>query len=99
MKRKTKRKHRAESAWKCFVHCVDFPEFTAGRDECVEIRGGNTVQIEGAKGIHTYEREVVRVHMKRCLLAIYGSDFELMHFADGTLRVLGNLKNLCWEVE
>ncbi|MBQ7089915.1 MAG: YabP/YqfC family sporulation protein [Clostridia bacterium] len=97
MKRNNKRKHRMEPVWKGVARCLAYPQAMAGLDECVEIRGGNTVQIEGAKGIHTYEREVVRVHMADYLLAIYGSDFELMHFADGTLQVLGKLKTLCWE--
>ncbi|MBQ3084095.1 MAG: YabP/YqfC family sporulation protein [Clostridia bacterium] len=99
MKRKIKRKHRKRDAWGCLVRCMDLPAFSAGTDECVEVYGGNTVQIEGAKGIHTYEREVVKVHMKQYLLAIYGSDFELLHFTDGTLRVLGTLRSLCWEAE
>ncbi len=97
MKRRTKGKHRRTNAWKQLVRCMDLPEFSAGTDECVEILGGNTVQIEGAKGIHTYEREVVKIHMNRYLLVINGSDFELLRFTDGTLRVIGNLNSICWE--
>lgn len=97
MRRKIKRKKQETGAVKRFLRCMDLPEFATGLDECIEIWGGNTVQIEGAKGIHTYEREVVKIDMKKYLLALYGSDFDLAHFGDGGLRVTGKLTRLEWE--
>ena len=97
MRRKTKCKKNNVNPVKRFLQCMDLPEFAVGLDECIEIWGGNTVQIEGAKGIHTYEREVVKVHMKKYLLAIYGTEFDLAHFGDGGLRVTGKLQRLEWE--
>lgn len=98
MSRKIKHKKKDGSAVKRFLHCIDLPDFATGLDECVEIWGGNTVQVEGAKGIHTYEREVVKIHMKKYLLVIRGEGFDLAHFGDGGLRVTGKLKCLEWEV-
>lgn len=97
MRRKHRQKRNELGAVKRFLRCMDLPEFAIGRDECIEIWGGNTVQVEGAKGIHTYERELVRIHMKKYLLAIHGSDFDLAHFGDGGLRVVGKLKSIEWE--
>lgn len=97
MRRKIKRKKQGVGPLKRFVHCMDLPEFAAGLDECIEIWGGNTVQVEGARGIHTYEKEVVKIHMKKYLLVIRGSDFDLAHFGDGGLRVTGCLKQIEWE--
>ena len=99
MRKNSKRRSKACGPWKRFVKCMDLPEFAEGLDECVEIWGGNTVQIEGAKGIHTYEQNVVKVHMNRYLLVIRGADFDLAHFSDGALRVMGKLQNISWEVE
>ena len=79
------------------VKCMDLPDFALGLDECIEIWGGNTVQVEGAKGIHTYEKETVKIHMKQYLLVIRGTDFDLAHFGDRTLRVTGRLKQIEWE--
>ncbi len=93
-----KRKNQGMGAIKRFVHCIDLPEFAAGLDECIEIWGGNTVQVEGAKGIHTYERETVKIHMKNYLLVIRGKEFDLAHFGDGGLRITGDLKQIEWEV-
>lgn len=81
------------------MKCIDLPEFVAGTDECIEIRGGNTVQIEGAKGIHTYEKEVVKVDMKKYLLVIRGSEFDLAHFGTEGLRVIGHLRMIEWEAK
>ncbi len=97
MKRKLKRKNHGPGAIKRFMQCMDLPEFATGLDECIEIWGGNTVQVEGAKGIHTYEKEVVRIYMKKYLLVIYGTDFDLAHFGDGGLRVTGRLQRIEWE--
>ncbi len=97
MKRKIKRRKPEINAVKRFMRCIDLPEFALGLDECVEIWGGNTVQIEGAKGIHTYEREVVKIYMKKYLLVIHGDNFDLAHFGDGGLRVTGRLQRLEWE--
>ena len=83
---------------KRMAQCIDLPEFALGSDECVEIWGGNTVRVEGAKGIHTYERETVKVSMDRYLLVLQGADFDLTRFDDGVLQVTGKLKNVCWEV-
>jgi sporulation protein YqfC len=97
MKRKNKQSPSNPGAVKRLMQGMDLPEFALGLDECVEIWGGNTVQIEGAKGIHTYEREVVKIHMKDYLLVIYGENFDLAHFGSGDLRVTGRLKRLEWE--
>lgn len=83
---------------KRMVRCIDLPEFALGSDECVEIWGGNTVRVEGAKGIHTYECETVKILMDRYLLVLQGADFDLTRFDDGVLQVTGKLKNVCWEV-
>ncbi len=95
MKRKSK--HRGMSPLRRLAGCMDLPEFAVGLNECIEIWGGNTVQVEGAKGIHTYEKEIVKIHMKNYLLVIHGSDFDLAHFGDHTLRVTGQLKRIEWE--
>lgn len=95
--KRTRRKKRGISPLKRFAHCIDIPEFATGLDECIEIWGGNTVQVEGAKGIHTYEKELVKIYMKRYILAIYGADFDLAHFGSGGLRVTGKLNRIEWE--
>ena len=77
---------------------IDLPAFALGPEECVEIWGGNTVRIEGAKGIHTYEAETVKVEVGDRLLVLQGKDFDLTRFNDGVLQVTGILKNVCWEV-
>lgn len=97
MRRKVKRKKQGIGAIRRFVQCMDLPEFAAGLDECIEIWGGNTVQVEGAKGIHTYEKETVKIYMKKYLLVIRGSEFDLAHFGDGGLRVTGRLRQIEWE--
>ncbi len=97
MRQKNKHKKRGIGAVRRFVQCIDLPEFAVGLDECIEIWGGNTVQVEGAKGIHTYERDVVKIYMKKYLLVIYGSDFDLAHFGDGGLRIVGKLQRIEWE--
>ena len=97
MRRKIKAKKREGSVVKRFMRCIDLPEFAIGLDECIEIWGGNTVWVEGAKGIHTYEREVVKVRMKHYLLVIRGEGFDLAHFGESGLRVIGKLKQLEWE--
>lgn len=97
MRRKVKCKKRESGAVQRFMRCIDLPEFALGLDECVEVWGGNTVQVEGAKGIHTYEREVVKIDMKKYLLVLRGEEFDLAHFGDGGLRVTGKLKQLEWE--
>lgn len=94
---KQKCKKHGTGVLKRFAHCIDLPDFAAGLDECIEVWGGNTVQVEGAKGIHTYEKEVVKIHMKKYLLALYGTNFDLAHFGDGGLRVTGNLQRIEWE--
>ena len=97
MKRKTKRKKHGVDAIRRFLRGMDLPEFAVGLDECIEIWGGNTVQVEGARGIHTYEKEVVKIYMKKYLLVIYGTEFDLAHFGDGGLRVTGRLQRIEWE--
>ncbi len=97
MKRKFKRRKRDVGAIRRFLKCMDLPEYACGLDECIEIWGGNTVQVEGARGIHTYEKELVKINMKNYLLVIHGSRFDLAHFGDGGLRVTGILKQIEWE--
>ncbi len=97
MKKRIKKKGREAGAIKRLAKGIDLPSFAVGLDECVEIWGGNTVQVEGAKGIHTYERETVKIHMKNYLLVIRGEGFDLAHFEDGTLRVIGKLRQVEWE--
>ncbi|MBQ8893565.1 MAG: YabP/YqfC family sporulation protein [Clostridia bacterium] len=92
-------KRKKSNAIKRFVKCMDLPEFAAGLDECIEIWGGNTVQVEGAKGIHTYERDVVKIYMKKHLLVLRGADFDLAHFGDGGLRVTGTIQLIEWEAK
>ena len=94
MKRK---KSTGISPLKRLAKGIDLPEFAIGVDECIEIWGGNTVQVEGAKGIHTCERETVKIHMKNYLLVIRGAEFDLAHFGEKTLRVTGKLKQIDWE--
>lgn len=96
---RNKAKFKGISPWKRMAKCMDIPEFAVGLDECVEIWGGNTVQVEGAGGIHTYEKDVVKVHMKNYLLVLYGNEFDLTHFSDGTLRICGKLQSVSWEAE
>lgn len=79
------------------VRCLDLPEFVAGSEEWIEICGGNTVLVEGAKGIHTYENEVVKIHMKKDILVLRGCGFDLAHFGNGCLRVTGTLYGVEWE--
>ncbi len=97
MKGKKHFKAKEGSPLKRMLRCMDLPAFALGLDECVEIWGGNTVQVEGAKGIHTYEPEVVKIYMKNYLLVIRGADFDLAHFGEGALRVTGTLKQIEWE--
>ena len=97
MRKKRKKKPQRIGALKRFAKGIDLPEFAVGLDECVEIWGGNTVQVEGAKGIHTYERETVKIYMKNYLLVIRGEGFDLAHFDEGTLRVTGTLRQVEWE--
>ena len=78
---------------------MDLPEFAIGTEECIEILGGNTVWIEGAKGIHTYETEEIKIRMNQYLLILQGEDLKLSHFGDGALRIIGRLRGVCWEVE
>lgn len=94
MKRK---KSNEISPLKRLAKGIDLPEFALGKEECIEIWGGNTVQVEGAKGIHTYEKETVKIHMKDYLLVIRGEAFDLAHFGENTLRVTGRLKQIEWE--
>lgn len=96
---KRKRKPKGISPWKRMAKCIDLPEFAVGLDECVEIWGGNTVQVEGAGGIHTYEPELVKIHMKKHLLVLHGSEFDLSHFGDHCMRITGKLQSICWEVK
>ncbi len=95
--KRKKRKNRGANPVVRLMRCMDLPEFASGLDECIEIWGGNTVQVEGARGIHTYEKELVKISMKNYLLAITGSDFDLAHFGDGGLRVTGKLQRIEWE--
>lgn len=83
---------------KRMARCIDLPEFALGPEECVEIWGGNTVRVEGAKGIHTYEAETVKISMGGYLLVLQGAEFDLTRFDDGVLQVSGKLKTVCWEV-
>lgn len=76
---------------------LDLPDFACGPDEVIEVLGRNTLQIEGAKGIHTYEPDVVKIHMKGYLLALYGRQFDLARFEDGCLRISGTLLRIEWE--
>lgn len=96
MKRRKKRSCGG-NAIRRFVKMMDLPEFVSGRDECIEIWGGNTVLVEGAQGIHTYEPQTVKIHMKRYLLVLTGENFQLAQFGEGCLRVTGNLTRLEWE--
>lgn len=96
MKRK---KFKGMSPIKRLAKGIDLPEFAIGLDECIEIWGGNMVQVEGAKGIHTYEKETVKIHMKKHLLVIRGEGFDLAHFGENTLRVTGTLKQIEWEAK
>ncbi len=93
MRKNNKRKKRFSAPTRYF----DLPEFACGPEEAIEILGRNTIMIEGAKGIHTYEQEVVRVHMKGYLLALFGSGFDLSCFEDGCLRITGQIKGIGWE--
>lgn len=95
---KKRKKSLGEGPLKRLARCIDLPEYALGADECVEIWGGNTVRVEGAKGVHTYERETVKILMDRYLLVLQGADFDLARFGDGVLQVSGKLKNVCWEV-
>ena len=96
MKRRNKRKNQYNAIQR-FVKMLDLPEFAMGRDECIEIWGGNTVLVEGARGVHTYEPEIVRIQMKKYRLVLRGNGFDLAHFGNGCLRVTGVLKQLEWE--
>lgn len=96
---RNKAKFKGIGPWKRMARCIDLPEFAVGLDECVEIWGGNTVQVEGAGGIHTYEKDVVKIHMKNYLLVLRGDEFNLAHFADGCLRIRGRLQSVSWEAE
>ncbi len=96
MKRR-KKQHNSGNAIRRFVKMLDLPEFVAGRDECVEIWGGNTVLVEGARGVHTYEPELVKIQMNQYRLVLHGDGFLLAHFGSGCLRVTGRLKQLEWE--
>ena len=97
MKRRKRIKPGGENPFKQLLRYMDLPAFALGLDECIEILGGNTVQVEGAKGIHTYEKELVKIHMKNYLLVIRGQDFDLAHFGSGALRVTGKLRQIEWE--
>lgn len=96
---RNKSKSKGIGPWKRMARCMDLPEFAVGLDECVEILGGNTVLVEGAGGIHTYEKEVVKIHMKKYLLVLRGENFDLAHFSDGCLRISGRLQSVSWEAE
>lgn len=76
---------------------LELPDYVAGSEEWIEICGGNTVLVEGAKGIHTYENEVVKIQLKQDILVLRGQGFELAHFGDGCLRVTGTLQTVEWE--
>lgn len=95
---KKRKKERGMGPLARMARCIDLPEFALGSEECVEIWGGNTVRVEGAKGIHTYENEKVKIAMGNYLLVLQGEGFDLSHFDDGVLQVTGKLKNVCWEV-
>ena len=92
-----KAKSKGVGPWKRMVKCLDLPEYAIGLDESVEILGGNTVQVEGARGIHTYEKELIKLHMKDYLLVLRGEEFDLAHFSDGCLRIFGRLQSVSWE--
>ena len=96
---RNKARTKGNGPWKRMAKCMDLPEFAVGLDECVEIWGGNTVQVEGAGGIHTYEKDVVKIHMKNYLLVLHGDEFDLAHFSDGCLRIRGKLQSVSWEAE
>ncbi len=93
------KKAKGSGPLKRLAKCIDLPDFALGLNECIEIWGGNTVRVEGAKGIHTYEAETVKIAMGKYLLVLQGEAFDLTRFDDGVLQVSGKLKNICWEVE
>ena len=97
MKKKRNKPSKDGNVFSRFAKGIDLPEFALGLNECIEIWGKKVVQIEGAKGIHTYEREVVKIQMKNYLLVLWGNDFDLAHFEDNILRVSGTLHRLEWE--
>lgn len=95
--RKKRKKQMPANAWMRFAKCIDLPDFAQSIDECVEIWGCRTVQLEGAKGIHTYEKDLVKIRMKDRILVLHGSDFDLAQFSDGGLRITGALQRIEWE--
>lgn len=97
MRKKHLKKRDSQGPLKRFAKCIDLPDFAQGAEECIEIWGSNTVLIEGAKGIHTYERELIKVRLKKRILVLRGSDFDLAHFGDGGLRIVGQLRIVEWE--
>ena len=48
-------------------------------------------------GIRTYEKEVVKIQMKKDVLVLRGRNFDLAHFGNGCLRVTGTLLAVEWE--
>lgn len=97
MRKKQLKKRDSQGPLRRFAKCIDLPDFAQGADECIEIWGSNTVMIEGAKGIHTYEKDLIKVRMKKRILVLQGRDFDLAHFGDGGLRVVGYLTAIGWE--
>jgi sporulation protein YqfC len=81
------------------VRWLDLPEYAGGTGECIEVLGRNTVRVEGAGGVHTYESDTVKIAMGGYRLVLHGCDFDLAQFSDGVLQVSGKLKNICWEVD
>ena len=88
---------KKSALWRRLMRGLELPEQAVGSEEAIEILGGNTVVVEGAKGIHTYEKEVVKIDMKKYLLVLRGRDFELTRFGMEGLKVSGRLRQIEWE--
>lgn len=91
------KKKREESVFARIAKAGDLPVFAAGKDETIEIKGGNTVQVEGVQGIYTYEPETVCLKMKGYRLILKGKDFDLNQFGVASFQVTGKLSKIEWE--
>lgn len=63
-------------------------------DPQIEIRGRNSIIIQGCRRICEYEDETVKINVGNYNIRIVGSDLRIKNIADGCVRIDGKLLSL-----
>lgn len=70
----------------------DLPPSAVGQEPLIEMHGNEYMIVDGCRGVLIYDECLVKLALKKTVLAVSGTELELMHLTPTCASVSGHIQ-------